>query len=55
MYNDELRLARSGGGEAEGTVSKIKGKPVDIFIAIGGAPITEAKGDVVEESIASAG
>ena len=34
-------------------VPEVKGEPVDVFSAIGGALVTEAKGDVIEESVAS--
>ena len=52
MHDNEPRLARSRSGEAKYTVPEVKGEPVDIFSAIGGALVTEAEGDVVEESVA---
>ena len=33
-------------------VPEVKGEPVDVFSAVGGALVTEAKGDVIEESVA---
>ena len=53
MHNNEPQLARSRSGEAKYMVPEVKGEPVDVFSAIGGALVTEAKGDVIEESVAS--
>ena len=53
VYNNEPRLARSRSSEAKYIVSEVKGEPVNIFSAIGGALVTEAKGNIIKELVAS--
>ena len=53
VYNNESRLARSRSDEAKYIVPEVKEEPIDIFSAIGGALITEAKGNIIKESVVS--
>jgi len=53
VYNNEPRLARNYSSEAKYIVPEVKEEPIDIFSAIGGALITEAKGNIIKESVVS--